>query len=86
MLNVRIVPTHRARVRPRAREVDERLGTLAVELFDTAFAQCPLVAILRGVKPDECVAIGDALSSGAVLITGSVVTVGEARTLLGGRK
>ncbi len=28
----------------------------------------------------------DALSSGAVLITGSVVTVGEARVLLGGRK
>jgi dihydrofolate synthase / folylpolyglutamate synthase len=29
---------------------------------------------------------GDALSSGAVLVTGSVVTVGEARALLGGRK
>jgi len=29
---------------------------------------------------------GDALSSGAVLVTGSVVTVGEARVLLGGRK
>ena len=29
---------------------------------------------------------GDALSSGAVLVTGSVVTVGEARLLLGGRK
>ncbi|MCL2541075.1 MAG: bifunctional folylpolyglutamate synthase/dihydrofolate synthase [Nocardioidaceae bacterium] len=28
----------------------------------------------------------DALSSGAVLVTGSVVTVGEARNLLGGRK
>ena len=28
----------------------------------------------------------DAISSGAVLVTGSVVTVGEARTLLGGRK
>jgi len=28
----------------------------------------------------------DALSSGAVLVTGSVVTVGEARVLLGGRK
>ncbi|KRB79262.1 dihydrofolate synthase [Nocardioides sp. Root190] len=28
----------------------------------------------------------DALSSGAVLVTGSVVTVGEARSLLGGRK
>ncbi|HWJ82108.1 MAG TPA: folylpolyglutamate synthase/dihydrofolate synthase family protein [Nocardioides sp.] len=29
---------------------------------------------------------GDSLSSGAVLVTGSVVTVGEARALLGGRK
>jgi dihydrofolate synthase / folylpolyglutamate synthase len=29
---------------------------------------------------------GDSLSSGAVLVTGSVVTVGEARLLLGGRK
>jgi len=28
----------------------------------------------------------DSLSSGAVLVTGSVITVGEARTLLGGRK
>ncbi|HWI42329.1 MAG TPA: folylpolyglutamate synthase/dihydrofolate synthase family protein [Nocardioides sp.] len=29
---------------------------------------------------------GDSLSSGAVLVTGSVITVGEARLLLGGRK
>ncbi|HEX8485780.1 2-dehydro-3-deoxy-6-phosphogalactonate aldolase [Sphingomonas sp.] len=29
--------------------------------FDAAFARCPLVAILRGVKPDEVEAIGDAL-------------------------
>lgn len=29
--------------------------------FDTAFARCPLIAILRGVKPDEVEAIGDAL-------------------------
>ncbi|AHE56181.1 2-dehydro-3-deoxy-6-phosphogalactonate aldolase [Sphingomonas sanxanigenens] len=29
--------------------------------FTTAFAACPLVAILRGVKPDEVEAIGDAL-------------------------
>lgn len=30
--------------------------------FDAAFAQCPLIAILRGVKPDEAGAIGDALA------------------------
>lgn len=29
--------------------------------FDAAFVRCPLVAILRGVKPDEVVAIGEAL-------------------------
>lgn len=29
--------------------------------FDAAFARCPLIAILRGVKPDEVEAIGDAL-------------------------
>jgi len=29
--------------------------------FDAAFARCPLIAILRGVKPDEVVAIGEAL-------------------------
>lgn len=29
--------------------------------FDTAFLRCPLIAILRGVKPDEVEAIGDAL-------------------------
>ncbi|HET9445296.1 MAG TPA: 2-dehydro-3-deoxy-6-phosphogalactonate aldolase [Steroidobacteraceae bacterium] len=29
--------------------------------FDAAFARCPLVAILRGVKPGEVVAVGEAL-------------------------
>ena len=29
--------------------------------FETAFRRCPLVAILRGVRPDEVVAIGTAL-------------------------
>ena len=29
--------------------------------FDAAFAACPLVAILRGVRPDEVEAIGEAL-------------------------
>ncbi|HSK41425.1 MAG TPA: 2-dehydro-3-deoxy-6-phosphogalactonate aldolase [Arenibaculum sp.] len=30
--------------------------------FDTAFSACPLVAILRGVRPDEAVAVGTALA------------------------
>ena len=29
--------------------------------FDTAFARCPLVAILRGVRPDEVAGVGEAL-------------------------
>lgn len=29
--------------------------------FDAAFAACPLIAILRGIKPDEAEAIGEAL-------------------------
>ncbi len=29
--------------------------------FDAAFARCPLIAILRGVKPDEVTDIGEAL-------------------------
>jgi 2-dehydro-3-deoxyphosphogalactonate aldolase len=29
--------------------------------FDTAFAQLPLIAILRGVRPDEVEAVGEAL-------------------------
>ncbi len=32
-----------------------------IEAFDAAFARCPLVAILRGVRPDEVEDIGDAL-------------------------
>jgi 2-dehydro-3-deoxyphosphogalactonate aldolase len=29
--------------------------------FSNALAACPLVAILRGVKPEECLEIGHAL-------------------------
>lgn len=32
-----------------------------VAAFDAAFARCPLIAILRGVKPEEVEGIGDAL-------------------------
>ena len=37
--------------------------------FDAAFAVCPLIAILRGVRPDEVVAIGEELvAAGFTLI------------------
>ncbi|SFK02273.1 2-dehydro-3-deoxyphosphogalactonate aldolase [Sphingomonas sp. NFR04] len=37
--------------------------------FDAAFARCPLIAILRGVKPDEVEVIGDELvAAGFTLI------------------
>lgn len=37
--------------------------------FDAAFARCPLIAILRGVRPDEVEAIGEALvESGFAII------------------
>lgn len=32
-----------------------------LEAFSAAFARCPLIAILRGVRPDEVEAIGEAL-------------------------
>ncbi len=34
-----------------------------IAAFDEAFARCPLVAILRGVRPDEVEAIGEELVS-----------------------
>jgi 2-dehydro-3-deoxyphosphogalactonate aldolase len=33
----------------------------ALEIFETAFSACPLVAILRGVVPEEVEAVGEAL-------------------------
>lgn len=40
----------------------------AVQMFDTAFAECPLIAIIRGVTPDECEAVGEALYEGGIRI------------------
>lgn len=41
----------------------------ALEAFDAAFASCPLIAILRGIRPDEAVAVGLALvEAGLTLI------------------
>lgn len=40
----------------------------ALELFRQKLAECPLIAILRGVKPDEVLAIGDALVDAGIAI------------------
>jgi 2-dehydro-3-deoxyphosphogalactonate aldolase len=39
-----------------------------VKFFQNCFAQCPLVAIIRGVTPDEAEAIGDALFDAGIRI------------------
>jgi len=40
----------------------------AVEQFNARLAQCPLIAILRGLKPDEAEAVGGALVDAGVRI------------------
>lgn len=42
--------------------------TDALRRFRTAFADCPLVAIIRGVRPDEAEAIGGALIDAGISI------------------
>ncbi|TNM37536.1 bifunctional folylpolyglutamate synthase/dihydrofolate synthase [Nocardioides albidus] len=66
----------------------EELAVIAREVFGEDRVT---VVPLLGDAIDAAAALAesgstDALSSGAVLVTGSVVTVGEARVLLGGRK
>ena len=38
------------------------------ELFQRYLGECPLIAIIRGVKPDEAEAIGDAIYEGGIRI------------------
>lgn len=40
----------------------------AGELFTTHFGPCPLIAIIRGVKPDEVEAVGEALYEAGIRI------------------
>ncbi|GAA4092725.1 bifunctional folylpolyglutamate synthase/dihydrofolate synthase [Nocardioides kongjuensis] len=66
----------------------DQLAVIAREVFGEDRVS---VVPLLGDAIDAAAALAesdsnDALSSGAVLVTGSVVTVGEARVLLGGRK
>src|SRR5947208_10424642 len=50
----------------RDREKDRQLS--ARELFQQYLGQCPLIAIIRGVRPDEAEAIGDAIYEGGIRI------------------
>lgn len=66
----------------------DRLAATAVDVFgEDRVTVVPRLAdaldLAAGLAESDT---ADALSSGAVLVTGSVVTVGEARVLLGGRK
>src|SRR4051812_14639394 len=45
-----------------------RLAMERLENFRALFAACPLVAIIRGVEPDEVEAIGDALVEAGIRI------------------
>ena len=38
----------------------------ALEEFSRLFSQCPLIAILRGIRPDEVIAIGEALHGAGI--------------------
>ena len=40
----------------------------ARQLFDRYFGECPLIAIIRGIRPDEAEAIGDAIYEGGIRI------------------
>src|SRR5438270_3306687 len=50
----------------RDREKDRQLS--ARNLFQQYLRQCPLIAIIRGVTPDEAEAIGDAIYEGGIRI------------------
>ena len=39
-----------------------------IAAFDQAFVTCPLIAILRGLHPDEAVAVGEALVASGITI------------------
>ena len=68
----------------------EQLAVTAVEVFgEDRVTVVPRLGdaldVAAGLAEAEA-GTGDPLGAGAVLVTGSVVTVGEARRLLGGRK
>ena len=51
-----------------AREIAKRIDMTAKELLNRYLAECPLIAIVRGIKPEEADAIGDAIYEGGIRI------------------
>ena len=49
-------------------EIAKRIDVSAKELLQRYLDQCPLVAIIRGVTPDEAEAIGEAIYEGGIRI------------------
>jgi 2-dehydro-3-deoxyphosphogalactonate aldolase len=63
-----------------------------IEQFRVCFAECPLVAIIRGVRPEEAVGIGEALYSAGIRIIevplnspDPLASIGNLAKALGGR-
>src|SRR6478672_5282122 len=55
-----------SRRHPRDCEEDRQVS--AKELLTAYLDQCPLIAIIRGVRPEEAEAIGDAIYEGGIRI------------------
>ena len=62
----RRAPQADARVRPDLPRKDAAMTHR--QEFDAAFAACPVIAILRGLKPDEAVDVGEALVAAGIRV------------------
>src|SRR5574338_1181166 len=54
--------------RGHSRDCEEDPAMNAKELFDHHLGECPLIAITRGITPDEAEAIGEAIYEGGIRI------------------